>query len=260
MSKGTLTNTTIGRYGRFGNGLFQIMGLIGIARAQGFDWAVAPWVNWDHKERFGSTEEIDIYKHLANPMPMIGEVSWPERHYGWGYHCIQLPAGNQNITGHFQAPRYFENSMPEIRHCLTFIDEPKPSNQVAIHVRRGDYDNAFHPLLDMEYYGKAMAMFPVGTEFLVFSDDLPAAQAMFEDAATAYQITLHPGTDYLADFKKMKQCHSFIIANSSYSYAAALLANQDGKKMIMPSNWFGPQWPDPVGMAKDIYHHQAIVI
>lgn len=260
MSKGTLTNTTIGRYGRFANGMFQIMGLIGIAKAQGFDWAVQPWVNWDHKERFGSTEEIDIYKHLANPMPLIEEVNWPERHFGWGYHQVLLPEGNQNITGHFQSPKYFEQAMAEIRHHLTFKDEPRPSEQVAVHVRRGDYDNAYHPLLGMEYYGPAMSLFPVGTEFLVFSDDLPAAQEMFKEAATFHQITLFPGTDYIQDFKKMKNCHSFICANSSYSYAAALLADQPGKKMVMPSNWFGPSWGDPVGMTKDLYHPEAIVI
>lgn len=259
--KGTLTNHTIGRYGRFANGMFQIMGLIGIAKEQGFDWAVPRWINWDHKERFNSTEDVDVYKHLAHDMPIVENVNWPERHYGWGYHCIQLPTGNQTITGHFQSPKYFENAMPEIRHFLKFKDEPVPSNQVAIHVRRGDYDNAYHPLLDMSYYSQAMALFPLGTEFLLFSDDLPAAQVMFADAATFHNITLHPGRDYLHDFKKMKNCHSFIIGNSSYSAAAAILADQPGKRVIAPRSWFGPAWgSDHVNMSKDIYHHTWEVI
>lgn len=260
MSKGTLTNHTIGRYGRFGNGIFQIMGLIGIAREQGFDWAVPKWINWDHKERFNSTEDVDIYKHLAHEMPIVENVNWPERHYGWGYHCIQLPTGNQTITGHFQSPKYFHRDMQEIRHFLKFKNEPAPSMQVAVHVRRGDYDDAYHPLIGMDYYEAAMKLFPLGTEFLVFSDDLPAAQEMFKDAATEYQITLYPGLNYIEDFKKMKNCHSFICANSSYSYAAALLADQPGKKMILPSKWFGPAWGNPEDMTRDLYHPEAIVI
>lgn len=259
-SKGTLTNTTIGRYGRFANGLWQIMGLIGIAKEQGFAWAVPKWINWDHKERFGSTEEIHIYKHLVNPLPNIEDVNWPIRHYEWGYHCVQLPSGNQNITGHFQSPRYFMHAMDEIRHYLTFTGEPALSQQVAVHVRHGDYGSEYHPRLPLSYYEQAMALFPAGTEFLVFSDDLPAAQEMLLPLAEKYQLTLHPGVDYLADFKKMKRCHSFICANSSYSYAAALLADQPGKKMILPKLWFGPAWGDPEGMTRDLYHPEAIVI
>lgn len=252
--KGTLTNHTIGRYGRFANGIYQIMGLIGIAREQGFDWAVPRWVNWDHRERFNSTEDVDIYKHLAHEMPEVSNVNWPERHYGWGWHQVILPAGNQSITGHFQSPKYFENAMTEIRHFLTFRDEPAQSNQVAVHVRRGDYDPQWHVHLGMDYYTEAMSRFPVGTEFLLFSDDLPAAQEMFKEAATQYQITLFPGTDYIQDFKKMKSCHSFIIANSSYSAAAATLANQPGKRVIAPRAWFGPAWGDGHReMSKDIY-------
>ena len=39
----------------------------------------------------------------------------------------------------------------------------------------------------------------------------------------------------------MKSCKHFIISNSSYGAMAAILANQEGKKVISPSgyNWFG---------------------
>jgi hypothetical protein len=258
MSKGILTNHTIGHYGRVGNMFFQVMGLIGIARKQGFDWAVPRLINYDHKERFGSTEDVNIYQHLVHELPEWNGCMYPERHYGWGYHEIQLPHGNQSLTGHFQSDKYFRHAMDEIRHFLKFKDEPDTTTHCAVHIRRGDYDDAYHPLLQQDYYLEAMAQLPLGTKFKIFSDDIEAAIRMLGINQNFEYIT---GNDYITDFKIMKSCHSFICANSSFSLAAAVLSNQPGKVVVCPKQWFGQAWGGGYqDMARDVYPQGAVIV
>lgn len=250
-----ITNLSIGNYGRWGNMCFQIAAVIGIARKSGQDFGFPPIINSDHKERFGSTEDIELDKYFLNPLPGIDGRSFTERPISWGYHPdIYLPVGDWNITGHFQSEKYFSHCMEEVRHWLTFKDEPAPNNYVAIHYRAGDYQeggkSVYHPRCSKEYYEQAMAMFP-GREFLIFSDEHPdKVMRMFEGHKVAY------GNDYIKDFKIMKSCHSFICANSSYSLIAAILADHSGKKIVCPSLWFG----DPGGGLKMDYPENAIII
>lgn len=248
--KGLLTNTSIGRYGRLANGLFQIAGVIGIARRQGFGFAFPRYINHDHKERFGSTEDIDVHQHLLNPLPEWNGAPWPERHYPWGYWDQAIPPGNWDLRGHFQSEKYFKADIAEVRHYLTFKDEPHDSDYVAVHYRAGDYGSGWHPRCTPEYYRLAMALFP-GRRFLLFSDEPAVAQA-----AIGQEMEV-AGGNYLEDFKRMKRCNSFITANSSYSLMAAILADQPGKQIVCPRTWFGPE----AGITgDDCYPEGAIVI
>jgi hypothetical protein len=87
--------------------------------------------------------------------------------------------------------------------------------------------------------------------YIIFSDSPDEAQAMFPGA-----IVSRP-TNYIEDFKLMKACQSFIIANSTFSWWAAWLGNQPGKKVVAPALWFGPA----AGLeTKDIYPKNWIVI
>ena len=78
---------------------------------------------------------------------------------------------------YLQDPKYFEDCNDEIK-ALYRQGVGKEINQVAIHVRRGDYvGNKFYvDLMKTDYYEQAMALFP-GCEFLVFSDDIEWSKA-----------------------------------------------------------------------------------
>ena len=86
----------------------------------------------------------------------------------------------------------------------------------------------------MNYYEPAMSLFPSSQKFLVFSDDIPAAREMFGD-----RCEYSTETDYLNDFRLMKRCSHFIIANSSYSLMAAILSDNPEKQVVCPRPWFG---------------------
>jgi len=259
-----LTNLSIGRYGRFGNMLFQVCAVIGIARKSGQPYGFLPFINHDHKDRFGSSEDIELGKYFANPLPQIaGDYPYfQKKEYPWGYHDIHLPTGNWDISGHFQSEKYFKHCIEEVRHYMRMKGEREInfySNTVAIHVRRGDYDGSYHPLLTAEYYKNAILQFPMDAQFLLFSDDTDKAMSLINEIGLLRHIQIAKGKDYIQEFEVMKQCGGFICANSSFSLMAAILSEVPNKKIVCPSNWFGPAWTIPME-TKDLYPENSIVI
>lgn len=235
----------LGRYGRFGNMLFQIASTIGIARANGQSFAFPQFINHDHKERFGSDEDIDLQKYFENELPKITEAEakgFKEMFIHWGYHQPNLKKGDWNIEGHLQSQKYFAHAMDEVKHYLRMKDEPAPLEWCAIHWRAGDYiegAESYHPRQIKNYYNAAMKHFSAEQKFLLFSDD-PVAFANMWGANFPRNIEIYSdGKNYIDDFKTMKRCKHFICANSSFSLMAAILGVQPEKKIVVPSLWFG---------------------
>lgn len=253
-----LTFSQLGRYGRFANQLFQIAGTIGLARKHGYSYGFPAWKNHDHAERFGSTEDIDLQKYFKNPLPEVDAIGYPDHPIPWGYHPSMRIPDNVSLSGHMQSEKYFSHCKDIIQHYFTMKDEPEQNDLCAIHVRLGDYDDRYHPRLGVEYYQRAMACYPPDTIFMLFSDDLVAAYKMF---APTKRLRHTVEGNYIDDFKLMKSCKHFIIGNSSYSLMAAILGRHPDKKIVCPSNWFGPAWGSCYKeMSKDIYPENAIII
>lgn len=247
-----VTFNALGRYGRLCNQMFQIAGTIGIARKNGYDFAFPEWKNYDHAERFGSTEDIDIQKYFENPLPVYQGPPLPDQFVHWGYHDVRL-RHSVSLSGHMQSVKYFAHCFDEVKYYFRMKDEFNRNDYCAVHLRAGDYDDAYHPRLGLSYYGKAILELPPGVRLLLFSDDKQRASELFSQLRdiTGMQYDLANGSDYIEDFKLMKSCRHFIIGNSSYSAMAAILGEAPDKKVIAPSPWFGPKYTDITG--KDIY-------
>lgn len=257
-----VTFKSLGRYGRTANQMFQIAGLIGIARRNGFDFALTDkWRNHDGRN-FESDIDIDVYKRFRNELPTYTGPELPQIGIPWGYHEVKL-THSCDLLGHFQSERYFEHAIDEVRWYFRMHGEPPQNDYCAIHWRAGDYGvqpspqhptgNPYHPRMEMNYYRPAMDQFH-GAKFLVFSDDIPAAKEMFGP-----QVEYSEGRDYLEDFKLMKRCRHFIIANSSYSAFAAVLGDATDKKVVAPYPWFGGPYLETLD-PKDIYNPEWSVI
>lgn len=236
-----ITFSQLGRYGRFANGLFQIAGVIGIATKSGQPFSFPQFINWDHKERFGSTEDVELYKFFENELPAVPALHFEARYIHWGYHDVYLPAGNWDLSGHFQSFRYFEHCEDVVRHYLKMkpLCEPLEPGTCAVHWRAGDYipdPGAYHPRMPISYYREAMARVNC-SRFVVFSDDIKAAKLMFGS-----DVEYAEGNDYITDFYLMTTADHFIIANSSYSAMAAWLSGCDQRNVVSPTgqSWFGP--------------------
>lgn len=249
-----ITMRSLGNLGRFANQMFQIAGVIGIATKNNHPFCFPKWENTDHKERFGSSEPIDVHNYFVNQLPEYAELNYEYRWVDWGYHDVTLPDGAFDLAGHFQSEKYFEHCLGTVRHYLTMKDEPVQNDYVAIHYRCGDYiedQAAYHPRCSREYYEQAMKLFPC-EKFLVFSDDLNKAAEIF-----GTNVTYSVSTNYIEDFAMMKKCKSFICANSSYSLMAAILGEHPEKKIVCPKRWFG----NVAGInGNDCYPKNSIVI
>lgn len=161
------------------------------------------------------------------------------------------------LAGLWQSERFFLQSVDLVRKELTLkIDlfslelieksrELKNMNSVMIHVRRGDYlKMPTYKVLGIEYYIQAIHTMinEIGNPFLfIFSDDpfwcnhhlVP----VFKSLSVPYQLIDFTITD-MEDFLLMSHCRHSIIGNSTFSWWAAWLNDNPGKKVISPAKWF----------------------
>lgn len=250
-----ITSLSIGRggLGRFGNQMFTIAGVIGIAERSGQPYGFPRWKTYDNA-LFGNPVD-DIEDYLVNELPRAEGIDFQDYGYFWGYRDIKLPFGNWSIDAHMQSFKFFAHCVDKVREAFRFKDEPPQNDCVAIHYRAGDYiDNpdAYHPRCSKEYYERAIKLFH-GEHMIIFSDDPEAAMNHL-----GLPNMLARNCHYIDDFKYMKKCKSFITANSSFSFMAALLGEHPDKKIVMPRRWFGTQ-ANGLSTA-DIYPENSIVI
>ena len=90
--------------------------------------------------------------------------------------------------------------------------------------------------MDLDYYDKALAEFPTNVPVIIFSDDPEWCneQEIFADD----RFLVSEGNSAYIDMCLMSLCEGHIIANSSFSWWGAWLA--DSKMVVAPSIWFGP--------------------
>ncbi|WP_255720162.1 alpha-1,2-fucosyltransferase [Oryzibacter oryziterrae] len=158
------------------------------------------------------------------------------------------------IAGYFQSDLFFQSAAGVVRQAfaldhvaanldhsiLTALDE---TPHVAVHIRRGDYaadpkTAATHGLLGEAYYQQArrfMERLVPNARYIVFSDDLEAAAAMTSGWCGC---TVTPGRDRNEDLYLMSRCRHHIIANSTFSWWGAWLAQSENQVVIAPRRWF----------------------
>lgn len=253
-----LTFSELGRYGRLGNQMFQIASTIGIATRNGYHVGFPYWKNYDHLERFGSSEDIDIQSYFKNPLPLMDDEPRGNAFIQWGYQPhLSLPDGT-NLQGHMQSEKYFAHVDDLIRHYFEFKNpiEPLPEGAIVLHVRRGDYDDNYHPTMKYDYYTEALSIMPYDSDVYVFSDSIGDCQKMFDPLCLYHKLIYVSGNHYITDLQLMTTGTHFILSNSTLCWWGWWLSKQNGK-VIAPRNWFGAV----AGItADDIYTDKMIII
>ncbi|MFW5831903.1 MAG: alpha-1,2-fucosyltransferase, partial [Prolixibacteraceae bacterium] len=115
-------------------------------------------------------------------------------------------------------------------------------NAVALHIRRTDYlygktGDRFGGICTDTYYQKAIRRIKNTVSnpfFVVFSDDIESVKKQF-DIPDSYFVRGNPG--YL-DLYLMSRCHHFILANSTFSFWAAMLSENEEKTVFVPEYWY----------------------
>lgn len=240
----------LGRMGRLGNQMFQYAALKGIARNRNFEFCVPyhPEYVDDGIGNMLRSELFDCFDVKVDNINIIQSSYINEPHFHFSEDLFNNCPDNVSLVGFFQTDKYFKNIESEIRKdfkfkkeiyesCLQTFNELQLKNPVALHIRRGDYtiNSDRHPTLPMEYYGKALSFFPNDSSVIVFSDDPDWCEKQKIFSSDRFLISTN--TDTYHDLCLMTLCSNFIIANSTFSWWGAWLANTG--KVCYPSLWFG---------------------
>jgi hypothetical protein len=239
----------LGKMGQIGNQMFQYASLRGIS-----DYYSAECYIPNHKEIFddglGNKYGIMLHDLFEISEKYIGYVDNPlyykETKFSYNEEVYELETSyDYCLVGFFQSEKYFKNIKNNIKEELKFktdILEPckeKISNldsPISLHIRRGDFltNSMNHYNLGCDYYKKALKNFDNDREVIVFSDDPEwcKEQSIFE----SNRFMISESSKYI-DLCLMSLCSDFIIANSTFSWWGAYLA--DTGKVIAPSKWFG---------------------
>ena len=126
----TATSIGTGGLGRFGNQMFTIAGVIGIAIKSGQPFGFPKWRNYDNALFGGSVD--DFSEFFENPLPSSDGLSFQEYGYFWGYRDIFLPSGNWSINAHLQSGKFFEHCLDTVRHYFRMKTEANDKDWVAI--------------------------------------------------------------------------------------------------------------------------------
>ena len=234
----------LGRNGRLGNQMFQYASLRGIADKHGYDWCVPPS---EFKDQWNDHQLFDAFKlPYVEHVKMLGATYLEEKSFTFDQDLFENCPDNINLYGYFQTEKYFKHIRTKIKEDFSFVDTIwNPCREmfqfdeiISLHIRRSDYveKQHYHPLCTLEYYESALSKFSNDIPVLIFSDD--PNWCMDQELFQPDRFMVSESDNNLIDMCLMTMCSHHIIANSSFSWWGAWLA--DSKKVIAPKVWFGP--------------------
>jgi Glycosyl transferase family 11 len=167
---------------------------------------------------------------------------------------------NMKIFGWFQSERYFAHHRAEILQLFApsaeimdylkgkyeeIINHPKT---VSIHYRsylKEDPEQKAHNTLPLDYFKKAITLFPEDALFVVFSNKIGWCKKNF--AAIPRKMVFIEGEKHYHDLFLMSLCKNNIVSNSSFSWWGAYLNQNPDKIVVAPTPWFNPAYCSDTG-------------
>ena len=209
-----------------------------------------------NKLQFCSTIERALYK-LIYPRMRSGKIlnHYRSRVFGFDPHILSIRPSVE-LTGYFQTYRYVDEivtkfgsiSIKQLDPSLWFRSLESQivnsGNSVAIHVRRGDYQDHKGTLgmLSDEYFLNALSraenFFKIDKVF-IFSDSIPSANLLKSKITNLDCTVVVPpeGNFPTESLLLMSMCQIRIISNSTFSWWSGYLGLQQ-EKVIAPSPWY----------------------
>ena len=256
----------IGRLGQLGNQMFQYAALKGIAHHRGFEYMIPNNdVMVDGLGNSLRTELFDAFNLKPNVGILDTENYVQEPHFEFSQDLFDNCPDNVSLWGFFQTQKYFKHIRNELLEDFSFkkqiVNECADilevfEDPIALHIRRGDFivNHANHHNQTLEYYEQAFKKFPKNQQVVIFSDDPEwcKEQELFSND----RFLVSEGNGPYHDLYLMSRCNDFIIANSSFSWWGAWLA--DYNKVVAPKIWFGPNNADK--NTSDLYCPEWVIV
>lgn len=212
-----------------------------------------------------------LHKNMSSCLPWLHRVpalsSWVspwhtfvEKGAAWqpGFDTLR---DQTYLVGYWQSHRYFSHISQVLAQEFEASDALSPVSQavageitacasVAVHVRRGDYVSlasaaTFHGILPTSYYAAALLRVRAQVtdpHVFVFSDDPQWCRENLPFDGVVTYVSHNAGSDAWQDLVLMGRCKHHVIANSSFSWWGAWLADQRwglaGRTVTAPKHWF----------------------
>ena len=244
-----ITFKSLGKHGRFGNQLFQVAFIMAMANRKK---TMAAIPNWPDGEIFEKQLTSIPEGHIVNSKFLEPQFNYLHHIDNW------IPnQGNVDVLGYFQSEKYFEQISKKIKeqfrikrdlqkqvfekHLAKFaVSSSEVENQVnlcSLCIRRGDYvNNPNYAQLKLNYYILAMEQLPPNTQFIVISDDKEWCR---QNIGPLRPLNIHisEAKTPLEDFILLTLIKNHIIANSTFHWWGAWLAEQPDSIIIAPEKW-----------------------
>jgi len=258
--------------GRTGNHLFQYaLGRV-LAEKHGVPLVLdASWFNAEGWAEVSHFLKLPIQAKVVRRLSLGSRAlrKFTGKHY-WEYRGVPIlrePTDDQSfdrrfpdapadcmLFGYFQSPLYFQSIEDSLRAelkrllagAIRITDDQRSKltapGSVAVHVRRKDYLHlpAFQ-VCDGAYYQESMRKLRArltDARFFIFSDDPEWCRNEFKEADQEMVDSGRHSANPLHDLHLMSLASHHIIANSSYSWWAAWLANKSDQQVLMPDRWY----------------------
>lgn len=231
----------LGQLGRLGNQMFQYAALKGIASYKNYEYSIPSW-----PISLTDCFNIPITRSNTNTKTINLEK------YEYDEEFVKNCPDCFDIQGYFQSEKYFTHIKDEIKrdfqfknfvitNCENFLKNKINLNEaISLHIRRTDYlMNQRFACLGLDYYWDALEILNHNLPVIIFSDDITwcKKQQIFKND----RFIFSEQGDF-EDLYAMSRCNYHIIANSSFSWWGAWLAQS--KKTIAPLKWFEGRFED----------------
>lgn len=251
--------------GRLGNQLFQVAFSVAGQRI-GFPNANVQFLKNNYstetdlsKSLLKSVPHIYSDQHFCSlpkggPVPVFEEQRYvcDDLEHDWLQEgCVVIRGLWQCLTYAKEGGKFISETVSKstlkglaVRRVRKFRSGSRASLVVAIHIRRGDYTKRFNKgllePLPMSYYFKGIVHLPRESIFLIFSDDpIWCKKEIVRSKFPSRKYKIIEEKDQILSFLMMIQADMFIIANSTFSWWAAVLGESKRKVVIAPRQWFG---------------------
>lgn len=233
--------------GQLANNLNQIATTLAYA----WDYNVEPYFPELNKSEYNISHSRDRFFFRLNasstPRPVQSIYNEYEKTgCGW-WNCYPIDyQPDLYLQGDFFCLRHFHRyrerlldlfaPSPEVLQNIhsKYADLLATPNTVSVHIRTYNQYHHEHVVkfLGIEYYKKAMELFPPDATFIIFSDRINWCKHHF----TFNKCIFIEGNDYIEDFFLMSMLQNHIISNSCFSWWAAYLDNNPKKMVIAPES------------------------
>ncbi len=226
---------TVTLNGGLGNQLFQMAMGYSLARAVQYEFyfptTVSPVTHHSGQNYFDSIfRNMRRFQYSPSFLPTIVEepgidIDWSQTVKEDKHVCL---------TGYFQDYKYQDKDFVD----LLVLPKTPTLEGVFLHIRGGDYVGHWqHDVGLEEYYKTAVSLFPVGTMFYVFTNDIPYAKTLSFLNTIPHEFIEEP--DEVKTLSMMRNCrYGGICANSSFSWWGAYLNRSEERVLVLPSKWF----------------------